>query len=132
MDLALVTCAPLPDGADDDRLLAEALEARGARASFEVWDDARVDWDPFELAILRSPWDYTRARGRFLRWAAEVGERVRNPPAVLRWNTDKRYLLEAHQGRPVVLEIEAVEPSLYFGVAPGSAERFADAILEGG
>ncbi|HLG41790.1 MAG TPA: hypothetical protein VI643_00390, partial [Planctomycetota bacterium] len=32
-------------------------------------------------------------------------------------------------GRPVVLEFEAAEPSLFFNFAPGSAERFAGGIL---
>ena len=32
-------------------------------------------------------------------------------------------------GRLTVLELELIEPMLYFGLAPGSAERFADATL---
>jgi hypothetical protein len=37
-------------------------------------------------------------------------------------------------GRPVLMELEAIEPNLYFATAPGSAERFARAVLadEGG
>lgn len=34
-------------------------------------------------------------------------------------------------GRPVVLELEMAEPSLFFAFAPGSAAAFAQAILEG-
>lgn len=32
-------------------------------------------------------------------------------------------------GDSKLMELEAVEPSLYMGTAPGSARRFADAIL---
>jgi hypothetical protein len=32
-------------------------------------------------------------------------------------------------GRPVLMELEAIEPCLYFATAPGSAERFARAVL---
>jgi glutathione synthase/RimK-type ligase-like ATP-grasp enzyme len=34
-----------------------------------------------------------------------------------------------NDGRPVLLELEAVEPSLYLGLAPGAADRLADAII---
>lgn len=37
-------------------------------------------------------------------------------------------LIPDDEGRPVVLEVELVEPALYFGHAPGSLERFADAV----
>jgi glutathione synthase/RimK-type ligase-like ATP-grasp enzyme len=38
-------------------------------------------------------------------------------------------LLRAADGTPVLLELEAIEPSLYTDEAPGSAARLADAIL---
>ena len=37
-------------------------------------------------------------------------------------------LLLGEDGQPVLLELELTEPSLYFGTAPGSVERFADAV----
>jgi hypothetical protein len=33
-------------------------------------------------------------------------------------------------GRFEVMELELVEPTLFFGASPGAAERFADALLE--
>ena len=33
------------------------------------------------------------------------------------------------EGRPVLMELEAIEPNLYLGTAPGAAERFARAVL---
>lgn len=33
-----------------------------------------------------------------------------------------------HEGRPLLLELEAVEPALFLGLAPGAAERFAQAV----
>ena len=38
-------------------------------------------------------------------------------------------MLRDEGGAPVLLELEAVEPNLYFGQAPGAAERLADAIV---
>jgi len=92
--VALATCAPLPDGYEDDRLLARALEAAGATARFEVWDDERVDWESFDRVVVRSTWDYTDRREEFVAWAERVGPRLENPAPLLRWNSDKRYLRE--------------------------------------
>jgi glutathione synthase/RimK-type ligase-like ATP-grasp enzyme len=56
-----------------------------------VWDDPGVDWSSFDLVVVRSTWDYPDRREQFLSWAESL-QHVLNPPQVLRWNTDKRYL----------------------------------------
>lgn len=38
-------------------------------------------------------------------------------------------LIPDDEGRPVLLELELTEPSLFFGVAPGALDRFADAVV---
>ena len=48
---------------------------------------------------MRSPWDYSLRTAEFLAWLDSLDpSRVLNPPALIRWNFDKRYLLdlEAH------------------------------------
>jgi hypothetical protein len=115
--VALATCAPLPGGTPDDGLLADALRELGASAKFEVWDDAAVDWAGYDLVVIRSAWDYTRQRDEFLAWADALGDRLRNPAALVRWNSDKRYLADlAAAGVPVVPTVFAVpgdpEPDL--------------------
>jgi glutathione synthase/RimK-type ligase-like ATP-grasp enzyme len=45
--------------------------------------------------VLRSTWDYHERIGEFHAWIDRMeamGARLWNPPGVLRWNTDKRYL----------------------------------------
>ncbi|HEY2672401.1 MAG TPA: hypothetical protein VGJ07_18770 [Rugosimonospora sp.] len=100
--VALITCAKLPDLDPDDRLLIDPLARRGITAVAAVWDDPTVDWDGFDLAVLRSPWDYSMRREEFLAWARTV-DRLANPAEVVRTNTDKRYLGGlAEAGVPVV------------------------------
>jgi hypothetical protein len=100
--VALVTCASLPDLDADDQLLREPLERLGIDAVPAVWDDASVDWTAFDLVVVRSPWDYTRQREKFLVWARSV-PRLVNPADVIDWNTHKTYLSElASRGIPVV------------------------------
>jgi glutathione synthase/RimK-type ligase-like ATP-grasp enzyme len=96
--IALVTCAELPEGDEDDRELPALLGGEWVR-----WDDPDVDWAAYELVLVRSPWDYAERAAEFLAWTDRVGDRLRNPPAVIRWNTDKRYLGELRDaGLPVV------------------------------
>ena len=51
---------------------------------------ARIGRDSI-LALIRSTWDYIDRLPQFLAWVEATGRRTRllNPPAVVRWNTDK-------------------------------------------
>lgn len=54
--------------------------------------------------MVRSPWAYHLDRDEYCRFLDDLGTRlpVDNPPAVLRWNTDKRYLADlAAAGLPI-------------------------------
>ncbi|MBJ6619467.1 ATP-grasp domain-containing protein [Streptomyces sp. DHE17-7] len=120
--IALVTCRPGPRVSVDRDLpvLARALADAGASASVEVWDDAGVDWAAFDLALIRSTWDYSWRADEFTAWAERCGgaTRLANPAAVVRWNTDKRYLADlAAAGVPTV-------PTRY--AAPGEAPALPD------
>jgi glutathione synthase/RimK-type ligase-like ATP-grasp enzyme len=83
----------VPGGDDEAPPLIEALARRAVEAAPAVWDDPSVDWAGFDLVVVRSTWDYPDRREQFLTWAEEL-PKVLNPPPVLRWNTDKRYLEE--------------------------------------
>jgi glutathione synthase/RimK-type ligase-like ATP-grasp enzyme len=100
--VALATCAAIPELEPDDRLLLPALAAHGIEGVPAVWDDSAVEWDAFDLVVLRSTWDYAERRGGFLAWARSL-RRVENPVPLLEWNTDKRYLEQlAAAGVPTV------------------------------
>ncbi|MFI9818905.1 RimK family alpha-L-glutamate ligase [Streptomyces sp. NPDC052013] len=105
--IALVTCRPGDEVAEDRDLpeLVRALEAAGAEASAVAWDHDGVDWGRFDLAVIRSTWDYSWRAVEFTAWAERCGKatRLANPADVVRWNADKRYLGElAAAGVPVV------------------------------
>lgn len=78
----------MPDGWEDDHLVARLLGA-----DFRVWDDAAVDWSAYDRVVLRSVWDYSARSGEFLAWCRAVGPgKLRNPPELVAFNADKRYL----------------------------------------
>ncbi len=104
--IAFVTWHGLPGLSADDRLAAAAAASRNAGVEPAVWDDPGVDWSGYDAVVLRSTWDYHHRPAEFLQWIARLeaaGVRVWNPPALLRWNLDKRYLAElGGQGVAVV------------------------------
>ncbi|MBL7256702.1 ATP-grasp domain-containing protein [Paractinoplanes lichenicola] len=110
--VALVTCDLFPELWEDDHPLRDTLRERGVEADAVRWDDPAADWAAYDLAVIRSPWDYVPRRDQFIAWARSV-PRLLNPADVLEWNTDKRYLGElARAGLPVT-------PTVF--VAPGQA-----------
>ncbi|MEV6761496.1 hypothetical protein AB0N16_12760 [Streptomyces sp. NPDC051105] len=105
--IALATYDPGAEPSKDQDLpvLLRALTAAGADAVARPWDDPDVEWGAFDLVVIRSTWDYSWRTEEFLPWVERVGKatRIANPAAVVRWNSDKRYLGDlAAAGVPVV------------------------------
>ena len=120
--VALVTTDldALHDPDEDLELIIEALAHEGVGAEGVMWRDTRVDWARFDLALVRSPWDYPDRLPDFLAWLDRVERLVPivNPPAVVRWNLDKRYLADlAGAGLTIV-------PSHY----PATVDAVAEAL----
>lgn len=106
MRLGIVTSREYASYHADDAPLVAALRARGVAPEPLVWNDPAVDWAAFDALLVRTPWDYYQRIDEFLPWLARIealGVTMVNPPRTLRWNADKRYLLElAAAGIPIV------------------------------
>lgn len=99
--VAIATCTGENVDPDTPVLLA-ALHDNGLDATLCVWDDPAVDWDSFDLTVIRSTWDYTSRHLEFLEWAKSV-PRLYNPYEVVRYSVDKHYLGDlATRGHRVV------------------------------
>ncbi len=80
----------------EDRLLQEALEARGLSVIRIDWAREGFDWASVRYAIFRSTWDYFTRFEEFSQWLDQVRDQVQliNPYDQIRWNLDKHYLLD--------------------------------------
>ena len=99
MRIALATAAHLPHCSEDDQVLIAAMRSAGLDPIPVIWDQP-ADWRAFDVIVLRSVWDYHLKYARFLDWLNELdraGVPVFNPTDVVRWNADKRYMLELEQ-----------------------------------
>lgn len=95
--IALATYDRAPDLAPDDHALPRELARLGIDAEAAVWSDSATDWSVFRAVIVRSCWDYHLRIGAFRGWLDRLealGALVLNSPSLIRWNADKRYLLD--------------------------------------
>jgi O-ureido-D-serine cyclo-ligase len=124
--IALVTAREALALDEDLPPLVAALCERGAEVDTPCWDDPDIDWSRYDVAVIRSTWDYADRVDEFLGWTERVDTLTRlfNPAAILRWSTDKHYLRDlARAGVPVV-------PTRF--AEPGEVPEYALASFLGG
>jgi hypothetical protein len=112
LSVALVTAREARGLDEDLPPLEAAMHAAGVATRVVDWDDPDADWASFDFALLRSTWDYTDRLGDFLSWVDSAASltTVLNPPAVVRWNTDKHYLAELDRAGVPVVSSSFIEP----------------------
>lgn len=114
--VALISAARFAHLDEDLPLLVPALADLGIVATVTDWHDTAQDWGAFDLAIIRSTWDYTSEPDGFLAALRRIAgaTELANPLGLVAGNIDKRYLSRlAAEGLPVV-PTRVIEP----GAAP--------------
>ncbi|QLL09571.1 hypothetical protein [Mycobacterium vicinigordonae] len=121
------------DAAGDDGGLVAALRTRGLHARWLPWDDPETA--TADLVILRSARGHASRLDRFLSWTQAVPNLL-NPPAVVAWNSDRRYRDDlAERGVPMLPatryavgdDIRLARGDHYFVGASGTGtRRFSD------
>jgi len=77
----------------------------GMELDYLVWSDPDVEWETYDLVVLRSTWDYLDHLDQFRAWLDRVGVlgTLENAAPVVAWNLDKHYLIDlAAAGVPVI------------------------------
>lgn len=91
---------------DEDTELINFLISKGLDVVPSIWNDENIDWGNFDVAIIKSPWDYHNHLNEFVDWLERIdklGVRVLNPVEIIKWNSDKHYLKDiAVKGLPVI------------------------------
>jgi glutathione synthase/RimK-type ligase-like ATP-grasp enzyme len=90
-----------------------ALDACGIDAEGVVWSDEGAELAAFDAVVIRSCWDYHLQLEGFHRWIAAVekaGVQMLNSPALVRWNSNKRYLLDLAQRGVATIPTMIVPP----------------------
>ena len=116
----------------EDRLLARSLASHGITTTRVDWA-GDVDWDQFDVALLRTTWDYFERLPAFRAWLAAVDGQTRlvNPLETLLWNLDKRYLADlAERGVSVVPTRYAEKGSSRSLQDIGRAEGWSEVVVK--
>lgn len=132
-DITIATHAQMPHGTTDDRLLVAAIEAAGARARTAVWNEPAVEWSTAPRTVIRSTWDYHLQPEAWFAWldAASRATRLINDAATLRWNSDKRYLLDLLASGVAVVPTEHVSTGTTIDLAARCATLgWADIVVK--
>lgn len=104
--LAIASSRQFPGIHEDDMHLAATLRQLGVECTVCIWNDPQPDWAAFDAVLIRTIWDYFEHYAAFLAWL-DMLDRLEvttiNDTRTLRWNSDKRYLLDLErQGVPVI------------------------------
>ncbi|MTI21225.1 hypothetical protein E1176_09355 [Fulvivirga sp. RKSG066] len=110
----------------EDRLVKEALEAKGLRVTRVSWDDPDFDWSGTRSVLFRTIWDYFERYNEFEPWLKRISTLTKtiNPIELIWWNIDKHYLLDLEQWGVNIV------PTLY--ITKGSKEPLAELISKSG
>lgn len=131
--LAIATCAAIPGFHADDLPLVRALADLGIESTPCVWSDPAVDWSAFRAVLIRTPWDYFQRYAEFLAWLDRLPIPTINEKALLRWNSDKRYLLELQAlGVPTIPSERVSGAELARILATPGRERVIKPTVSGG
>lgn len=100
MNIALITyqdkglyASPTVEN-EDDKLL-NFLINKGLKIEKVIWNDPQIKWENYDLAILKSPWDYFDLIEEFYAWLEQLRQKnikLLNPIEIVKWNADKHYL----------------------------------------
>jgi glutathione synthase/RimK-type ligase-like ATP-grasp enzyme len=76
------------------------MNKNGWECEFIPWDQSNINWNNFDLAIIRSTWDYQGRIKEFLEVLENINSSnciLENSLELVKWNIDKSYLKELSQ-----------------------------------
>lgn len=109
--IAYVTASAARDVDEDLTPLVSALRNAGADVTIAEWDRPH-DWSRFDVAVLRSTWNYPQRLAEFFDWAESVSRTTKllNPLPAVKWSSDKHYLGDLAKNKVPTVLTKFVEP----------------------
>lgn len=81
-------------------LIVPHLQSEGWDVEIVDWEDDNIDWASKKLILIGPMWGYSEKPEKFFKWLEhleKVNAPIENSVGMMRWNYDKRYLLDLHQ-----------------------------------
>lgn len=93
---AILTSDEHPELIKDDQILLKAMLELGWEAKPVIWNQEHK-WSDYNLALIRNTWDYSDNLQQFLsvlKHIEKAGVLLLNPYEIVKWNSNKKYLLD--------------------------------------
>ncbi len=119
---AILTTDNLEDFFVYDGLVTPHLAAQGWQVDEVSWHDQTVDYNEYDIVIVRSTWDYQAHYQAFVDTLQKIDEssaRLENSLALMQWNVSKSYLRDLSDKGISIL------PTLWFDNFDGPAIKDA-------
>lgn len=114
--IAFLTSKDLTGYITDEESLKDQFKSHeDFQIDYVVWNDEHVDWKVYDLAVIRTTWDYTNQLNSFLRTLKKIetsGVKLLNAFKVVEWNIKKSYLKELALNGVSVIESVFLEDGL--------------------
>lgn len=96
----------------EDRLVVDALQKKGLKATKKAWSDPNFDWSHTKTILFRTTWDYAERFTEFTDWLMKVSAETKllNSYNQIVWNLDKHYLKDLSQSGVNTVETYFIEP----------------------
>ena len=98
--IAFATCENAAVYAADDHALSLYLQNQGFEVSDVVWNKPEINWEEYDMVLIRSTWDYHQHIEAWKQWLQMLTEKkvkVWNPAETILWNMHKTYLKDLEQ-----------------------------------
>ncbi len=103
-----------------DQLIDAPMLANGWTTHLVSWRLKNVNWNDYDVVLIRTPWDYQDDAPAFLQVLADIEAStatLENSLDIVRWNINKKYLAELEQ------QNVAIVPTLW-------QERFDESMID--
>ncbi len=109
---------------NEDKIVRDALEKQDLRVHRLSWDDPDFDWSSTRIAVFRTTWDYFFRFDEFQKWLEKVGNltQLLNPVELIKWNVNKRYLLDLQASGIPIVPTRLVKRGGFFALENGFSE----------
>lgn len=124
MKISLLSCKELECHLTEEEMLVTELEALGNKVTIKNWEDFVDEGE--DLFVIRTTWNYTKYLTEFLNKLETIQNRLVNSFELVKWNSNKSYLLELQEKgiQTIPLKIVENESDLQKGIDELGGDEF--------
>ncbi|TLU67519.1 hypothetical protein FE810_00775 [Thalassotalea litorea] len=103
---AILSMANLEEFEVYDELLDTPFLEAGWQTHTLDWHDKSIDWNAYDVVLIRSPWDYQQYEQEFIAVLETIEAStaiLENDLATVRWNINKKYLQQLEQDQVTIV-----------------------------